>query len=122
MLSPFLCIQNLSISLIRKSLLLALFFISFNTSTGCCYCWLLFFVFCYSYLHTTSEQGFCRVSTKKSIKSSLKFCLSSCSGTQLAGEGGGLPCPFLKIEKIDLILYKRTLIVFIFALNPPFKM
>ena len=43
------------------------------------------------------------------------------SGTQLAGrrgrEGAGLPYPFLKIEKIALIIWKIALIVFIHRLN-----
>ena len=34
------------------------------------------------------------------------------------GKGGGLPCPFLKIKKIALILE----ILSIFELNFPFKM
>ena len=38
-------------------------------------------------------------------------------GAQLAGEGGGLPCPFLKIEKIALMMGKNALIVFIHGLN-----
>ena len=40
------------------------------------------------------------------------------SGTQLAGRRGrGLLCPFLKIEKIALIMGKNALIVFIHGLN-----
>ena len=38
------------------------------------------------------------------------------------GEGGGLPCPFLKIKKSALILEKNALIVCILRLNLPFKM
>ena len=44
------------------------------------------------------------------------------SGTQLGGWWGGLPCPFLKIEKSAMILEKKVLIVFIFVLNFPFEM
>ena len=37
---------------------------------------------------------------------------------QLAGRrGGGLPYPFMKIEKIALIIWKNALIVFIHRLN-----
>ena len=42
------------------------------------------------------------------------------SGAELAGrrgEGGAAPYPFLKIEKIVLIIWKNTLIVFIHRLN-----
>ena len=52
-------------------------------------------------------------------KSSEKLVLA---GAQLGGRGGGLPCPFLKIEKCALILRKKALIVSIFGLNIPFKM
>ena len=38
------------------------------------------------------------------------------------GQGGGLPCPFLKIEKSALILEKKALIVYILGLNLSFKM
>ena len=42
-------------------------------------------------------------------------------GAQLAGRrrdgGGGLPYSFLKIEKIALIFWKNTLIVFLHRLN-----
>ena len=38
------------------------------------------------------------------------------------GEGRGLPCYFLKIEKSALILEKRVLTVSILGLNLPFKM
>ena len=42
------------------------------------------------------------------------------SGAELAGRrggGGAFPYPFLKIEKIALIIWKKTLIVFIHRLN-----
>ena len=42
-------------------------------------------------------------------------------GWEEGGGGAGLPCPFFKIEKNALILEKKTLIVFIFGLNFPFK-
>ena len=38
------------------------------------------------------------------------------------GEWGGIPCPFLKIENIGLILEKKALIVSICGLSFPFKM
>ena len=46
------------------------------------------------------------------------------TGAQLRGkeEKGGLPCPFLKMEKSALILEKTVLIVSILGLNFPFKM
>ena len=45
------------------------------------------------------------------------------TATQLGGEGGGLPCPFLKIKKSVLIsLKKNAPIVSIPRLNLPFKM
>ena len=44
-------------------------------------------------------------------------------GAQLGGEEwGGIPCPFLKIENIGLILEKKALIVSICGLSFPFKM
>ena len=37
-------------------------------------------------------------------------------------EGGGLPCPYLKIKKSALILGKKALIVSILGLNLPLKL
>ena len=39
------------------------------------------------------------------------------SGAQLAGSRGALPFPFLKIEKISVIIGKNALIAFIHGLN-----
>ena len=44
------------------------------------------------------------------------------SGAQLGAEGGGFPCPFLKIKKSAVILEKKVLIVYILMLNLPFRM
>ena len=44
------------------------------------------------------------------------------TGTQLGGEGGRPPLPYLKTEKSTLILEKKALIVSILGLNLPFKM
>ena len=43
-------------------------------------------------------------------------------GAQIRGLGGDVPCPFLKIEKIALILGKKALIMSIFGLQFPFQM
>ena len=49
-------------------------------------------------------------------KRQINELLTGSSGVQLGGEGG-LPCPFLKIEKSALILEKKLLIASIYLLN-----
>ena len=41
---------------------------------------------------------------------------------QVKGEGEGLPCPLLKIEKKSPNVWEKILIVFIYGLNFSFKM
>ena len=77
---------------------------------------------------------FCSNLLKKSIIYKLIVCFLFCEQMQPScslfikcrratrgGEGGGLPCPFLKIKKSVLILEKKALIMHIFGLNLPFN-
>ena len=47
--------------------------------------------------------------------------LANLKGAQLEWSGGGCSCLFLKILKLFSAFGKKTLIVFIFGLNFPFK-
>ena len=73
-LSKLLIYPTFSSSLTRKTFSIAISFclMYFYIFLGCCYCWLLFVVFCFI-LAIHSDLDFCTVSTKNSISRFFEF-------------------------------------------------
>ena len=73
-------------------------------------------------MENTKEQVIYKLIEQRVLLGYSTIQLHVYSGVQLRGEGGVLPCPFLKIKKSALILVKKVPIVSILRLNLPFKM